>query len=320
MAGVSIAEYFGQRTDIDTGTPIAPVGAGSICPFMGGKTCTKTKPFCSVRNSNGKLWISCKNRLCSSIKNYPDPTNNQRDIWLPLSQYQKNILLKIAQTAFSPGLMPSNVAVRREVPLRVNEGSNYSADFIMTINDGRSPYPGPDRAVLEMQGGGETSNTGKLTRHITGWEQNHERTNALLRREINSVGIIETNAWRRQQEQFFVKGNVSLMTWKGYGIIFCVGELLYDYIHRKIARTAILPPLKDNNWTLAFIEICEDNDNPAQPGPIPLKIGRTIFTNYQTFVHALINQGEPSLEAFAGDFERLDGTPVAIQRDGNVFP
>jgi hypothetical protein len=74
----------------------------------------------------------------------------------------------------------------------------------------------------------------------------------------------------------------------------------------------VLPNLKEYNWTLALVEICEDTTNPVVPGPVPLKIGRIQFTNYQTFVHALINQGEPTPNAFTGKFDTLAGTTVNI--------
>ncbi|KWX73548.1 hypothetical protein [Paenibacillus jilunlii] len=318
MAGVTVAEYLGQRTDIDL-IKIEPAGQNELCPFMEGKLCHKKVPVCSIRNK-GKLWIVCENRLCSSKKTIPDPAypkNKNKKLKLPLSAYQKEVLLNIARASFSDTLNYSDVAVKREVSIKANDLNNYSADFVMTLHNGKTKLPGPDRVVLEMQGGGETSNTGLISNHLALWASDPHRTNEMLREEIKNVGTIETNAWRRQQEQFIVKGNVAMMTWKGYGIIFCVGELLYDYIWRKIENKAILPPLKEHNWTLAFLEICEDHNKTIVPGPLPLKIGRRLFTNYHTFVHALINQGEPSPETFAGEFDRLDGTVVNIPREGN---
>lgn len=49
--GVSVAEYYGQRTDIDTPI-ISPVNGQLLCPFTCGNTCKKLKsgnyPVCSV--------------------------------------------------------------------------------------------------------------------------------------------------------------------------------------------------------------------------------------------------------------------------------
>ena len=104
-----------------------------------------------------------------------------------------------------------------------------------------------------------------------------------------------------------------MKTWKGYGIAFCVGTILYDYLMNKLA-SANLPNLKEYNWTLAIIAIKEDDSAPAAPGPIPIKVdeSRMLFTNYQTFVQALINQGEPSLDAFRGEFINLNNEVVNI--------
>ena len=246
------------------------------------------------------MWIVCSDRLCNTKKD------------LPLCQHQQKILLDIARHLFGPGVTPDQVCVKREERLNVVEGTKYNADYIISLESGRSAYSGPDRMVLEMQGGGETSNTGKITDLLRNWEADNNRTNALLRTETEA-STLETNAWRRQQEQFIVKGNIAMKTWKGYGIAFCVGTVLYDYLMNKLAA-ANLPDLRNYNWTLAIIAIKEDDTNPAVAGPIPIMVdeNRMLFTNYQTFVQALINQGEPSLNAFRGEFLNLNNQPVNI--------
>ena len=316
----SVAEYYGQRTDIDTPV-IAPInipgkkpGTTSInwtptnpcpvCPFTSGNVCKKLKsgnePVCSVRKSDGTLWINCSERLCSTKKG------------LPLCDHQKNILLQTGQHIFSPTVTLDDICVKREVRLCVYEGTNYNADYIITVRGGRSNFSGPDRLVVEMQGGGETTNTGVQTQHIKNWKRVTAYSNALLRGETNA-STLETNAWRRQQEQFIVKGNIAMKTWKGYGIAFCVGTLLYDYLIGKLA-SANLPDLHNYNWTLALIAFKEDDSAPIVPGPIPLVVdeSRLLYTNYQTFVQALINQGEPTLDAFRGDFVTLNNTLITI--------
>jgi len=301
--GVSVAEYYGQRTDVDVPTIQPIVGAGN-CPFSSGNTCKKLKsgnpPVCSVRKPDGTMWIVCSDRLCNTKKD------------LPLCQHQQEILLDIARHLFGPGVTPDQVCVKREERLNVVEGTKYNADYIISLESGRSDYSGPDRMVLEMQGGGETSNTGRITDLLRNWETNPNRTNALLRMETEA-STLETNAWRRQQEQFIVKGNIAMKTWKGYGIAFCVGTVLYDYLMNKLA-SANLPDLRNYNWTLAIIAIKEDDSNPAVAGPIPIMVdeSRMLFTNYQTFVQALINQGEPSLDAFRGEFINLNNQQVNI--------
>lgn len=304
---VVIAEYLGQRTDVDD-VEIIPVEEGSEvqCPYMHGncsKVKKKLKPVCSVRKTDGTVWITCQHRLCATING-------------PLTDHQSGVLLDIARTVFHDSVRADEVCVRREVRMAVNDGTDYNADYIMTLTSGKSSFPGPDRFVLEMQGGGETSQTGRITNHVKLWEMATPRSNELLRQPI-AAGTIETNAWRRQQEQFIVKGNISMKTWKGYGIVFCVGAPLFDYLKNKLVD-ANLPNLRSFNWTLALIGFSESSEEEKQSGPLPYRVDneRLLFTNYQTFVQALINQGEPSLDAFSGIFMNLVGEEVLIPRDG----
>lgn len=315
--GVCVAEYLGQRTDVDAPiivpVTIPPKGAdGKIawgaacpqCPFSAGNVCKKLKsgnePVCSVRKTDGTLWINCSERLCSTKKD------------LPITPHQANILLQVGRHIFSPAVSIDDICVKREERLSVIEGTTYNADYIMTIRGGRSSFSGPDRLVVEMQGGGETTNTGVQTRHIQEWRIPPNTTNHFLRQETGASPL-ETNAWRRQQEQFIVKGNIAMKTWKGYGIAFCVGTLLFDYLMDKLA-SANLPNLHDFNWTLALISFKEDLSAPPTAGPIPLIVDedRLLYTNYQTFVQALINQGEPSLDAFRGPFINLNNEDIII--------
>ena len=301
--GVSVAEYFGQRTDVDYPI-IQPVEGEHLCPFSAGNVCKKLKsgnpPVCSVRKPDGTLWIVCSERLCATKKD------------LPLCEHQCKILHDIGRHIFSNDVTRADIVVKREERLNVVEGTKYNADYVISLAEGRTPYSGPDRLVLEMQGGGETTNTGKITRLINRWMDDENRTNDFLR-QPTEASTLETNAWRRQQEQFIVKGNIAMKTWKGYGIAFCVGTILFDYLMDKLA-SANLPDLHQYNWTLAMIGICEDRDAPVTAGPIPIKVdeSRMLFTNYQTFVQALINQGEPSLDAFRGDFLNLNNEAVYI--------
>lgn len=316
--GTSVAEYLGKRTDIDTPTitpiTIPPKVGRSInwtdtnpcptCPFTCGNPCKKLKsgnePVCSVRKSDGTLWINCSERLCSTKKD------------LPLNEHQRDILLQTGRHIFSEDVEAENICVKREERLSVIEGTTYNADYVITLREGRSEHSGPDRLILEMQGGGETTNTGVQTAHIQDWKHLEAYTNAFLREETGA-STLETNAWRRQQEQFIVKGNIAMKTWKGYGIAFCVGSLLYDYLMNKLA-SANLPDLRDYNWTLALITFKEDTSLPPTSGPIPLIVDedKLLYTNYQTFVQALINQGEPSLGAFKGSFVNLNNEDINI--------
>ena len=304
---VTVAEYLGKRTDVED--PITPIIEKAPCPFQSDNTCMKSynnkNPVCSVRKDGDEFWIVCQNRLCSTKKD------------IPLCEHQRTILLDIAQSIFNPRITAEQILVRREVPLKVNASGKkpYHADYIMTINEGKSPYPGPDRVILEMQGGGETSGTEKMTAVVKAWKNSAQPTNALLRKS-SGASPLETNAWRRQQEQFIVKGNIAMQTWKGCGMAFCVGTLLYKYLNDKIDFDS-LPKLKESNWTLAIVPIEEDKSSDPVAGPVPLKVNREkiVFTNYQTFVHALINQGVPNPAAFKGKFVNLMNQEKTIKLD-----
>ncbi len=315
--GVSVAEYLGQRTDVDTPT-IEPAFikpdsrnweryADDLprCPFTAGNICKKAKsgnePVCCVRKPDGTLWLNCSDRLCCTKQD------------LPLSAHQKSILYQVGRYIFSQDVQENDICVKREARLSVIEGTKYNADYVITLRSGRTDYSGPDRLILEMQGGGETTNTGVQTAHIKSWRDFGDRSNAFLRRQTDA-STLETNAWRRQQEQFIVKGNIAMKTWKGYGIAFCVGTLLFDYLKDKLAD-ANLPDLRDYNWTLALIAFKEDTSSAPTAGPIPLIVDedRLLYTNYQTFVQALINQGEPSLDAFRGTCITLNNETVIVR-------
>lgn len=302
---ISVAEYLGQRTDIEAPS-ILPCTATPTprCPFMN-DVCSKLampepkKPVCSVRTTDGTLWIVCKHRLCATKKN------------ILLSNYQIETLHQVAKTVFTSNIDLNNVLVKREERMPVAGRSMYSADFIMMARGLTNSSQGQSRIILEMQGGGETSQTGNISSHVGSWENNPTRTNEILSHGVSGPGAIVTNAWRRQQEQFIVKGNIAIQT--GGGLVFCVGTLLYDYLWTRV-KDATLRNLRNHNWSLALIGICEDNISPTSPGAIPLKIdtSRLLFTNYPTFVDVLTNQGDPCEDLFVGDFDVLDGSTVSV--------
>lgn len=326
---VTIAEYLGQRTDVDTLIiPILP-GTNPICPFMD-RTCDKASkskpvpPVCSVRKQDGTLWIVCEHRLCSTRqKKIQISDGKNKEVRNKLIDHQKDILLKVAKVIYQdPMLTNSEIGVRREVniPLadtdidtelgqntKSKKGFSYHADYVMRNFSGRGRV---DEVLLEMQGGGETSNTGNITDIISAWRKSPTPTNTQLR-QIAKASPLETNAWRRQQEQFLVKGNVVDQT--GGKIVFAVGSLLYDYLYRRFKK-ANLRNLKSHNWTLCILAFIEDKSLPIQPGPIPLTIDeeKTLFTNYSTFVRFLTDQGAPCPELFEGAFLKLDDTIETI--------
>ena len=197
--GVSVAEYLGQRTDVDTPT-IEPafikpdkrnwqIYENDLprCPFTAGNICKKAKsgnePVCCVRKPDGTLWLNCSDRLCCTKQD------------LDLSAHQRNILYQVGKHIFSNDVQEDDICVKREARLSVIEGTEYNADYIITLRGGRTYYSGPDRLVLEMQGGGETSNTGVQTAYIKTWRDSDVRSNDYLR-QPTGASTLETNAWR----------------------------------------------------------------------------------------------------------------------------
>lgn len=313
---VSIAEYLGQRTDVDQ--QIVPItkGVQVQCPFMD-RTCDKasksrnpTPPVCSVRKPDGTVWIVCEHRLCSTRqKKTIEIGGVSVKVENILVEHQQDILRKVAKKIYQDDeLLDSEIGVRREVTIPLPDSeNNYHADYVMRNFSKRGRT---DEVLLEMQGGGETSNTGAISRHIDEWAAMEFPTNEFLRRPAKA-NTIETNAWRRQQEQFLVKGNVVDQT--GGKIVFAVGSLLFDYLYKRF-RNANLRDLKAHNWTLCILAFKEDTTQAPQPGPIPLVIddSKTLFTNYSTFVRFLTDQGAPCPELFEGDFLRLDNSIIKI--------
>lgn len=311
-----VAEYLGQRTDVAEPT-IVPAASDAMCPFMN-SSCSKIaqgfKPVCSVRKKDGTLWLSCRNRLCSSKKTPVGATQKVKK-QIPLSDYQKKILLEIAQTIFSSEVTFSDIAIKREVKIPIVENQSYSADYVMRWKNPLPNYQGPDSVILEMQGGGETTNTGKLTRHIQEWENSSEFTNKMLATDIKAVGTLETNAWRRQQEQFIIKGNIAIRS--NGGMVIAIGTLLFDYLNTRLSASVASSELKKthtDNWNLALVTFAE-NKNHTGAGPIPLEVdpARVLFTDYLSFVEILITQGAGLETLFNSNFEDLEnGNPLVL--------
>lgn len=308
---VSVAEYLGQRTDIDD-VQINPVLLGSFseCPFMDSHCAKLTKnlqPVCSVKKKNGDLWIVCEHRLCATPKNRTLPNKKKRKA--ALVQHQTELLWNIAQTVYKGEFTKDDIVINREVPVPIEEtGGCYKADYIMR---NISPYSKIDEILLEMQGGGETSETKHISNHVKTWSELSTPTNKYLSQIITKPNSIETNAWRRQQEQFLVKGNIVNQT--GGKIVFAIGSLIYDYLIPRISGSK-LRDLREHNWTLCLISIIEDTSQEIKYGPIPLKIDkdRLLFTNYSTFVRTLTDQGGPEPSIFKGEFLSLTGKDISL--------
>lgn len=294
---VRIAEYLGKSVAHYPNT-IQPAEGNENCPFMN-QTCSKlvkgNKPVCSVQKADGENWIVCSHRLCSTLPN------------VPLSEYQSNVLSEVAKCVFGEDVDLSDIVIKREVTIPVIGASKYHADYVMMNIGSSGRTNGQTKFVLEMQGGGETSSTGAITRLIDEWEHNNNRSNEELFQMVSANPIV-TNAWRRQQEQFIVKGNIAHQT--GGGLVFCVGGPLYDYLFQRVENSN-LRDLRNHNWTLALLAFHESY-NPDGTITYKLDEGRQLFTNYTSFLQVLINQGEPHPEMFKGEFERLSGGQIQI--------
>jgi hypothetical protein len=307
---VIIAEYLGQRTDIDYPiiSPAKPK-SGALCPFMD-RACDKNAkgyhPVCSVRKPDGELWINCEHRLCAT---YSKKKVGKKDVEIGLVDHQIDILNKVATTIYPNNFKLDDIGVRREVPIPLDETRkhNYHADYIMRNFTNNSKV---DEILLEMQGGGECS--GSTASHMLDWENSTNRDNALLRTPTSKASVMVTNAWRRQQEQFLVKGNVVSQT--GGKIVFAVGSLINKYLQNKFKNTN-LTDLRKHNWTLCILPFKEDKSQPAQHGAIPLEVDEEnlLFTNYSTFVRFLTDQGVPSPEIFEGDFISLKNQTITVK-------
>lgn len=307
---VIVAEYLGVRTDRGHTIPPIEVSKGPSgvkpflhCPFKN-SYCDKArrgdKPVCSLRDSNtGELWIVCSHRLCATQKGkVKEP--------IPLNDHQKSVLLHVAQHIYDKDIQPSDVLVNREVQIPVTPDSDYSADYVMwrRTPDLATSYNPQRPVILEMQGGGETTSTGDLTAHITNWENG----TVDLTRPVSKTAPLVTNAWRRQQEQFLVKGNAAMLT--GGRMVFCIGSMIYHYLMPRLRSTTIFPSLQNANWSLALLTFVEDTSDPPPDRPdcaplsIPLKIDQnlSLFTNYSFFVQAITNQGSPCNSIFEGPF------------------
>ena len=299
-AMVKIAEYYGQRTDSDV--EIKPIKGRAPCQFAR-INCLKlienNKPVCCVRRGTD-LWIVCRHRLCSS--------GGER-----LSTHQQNILLQVGKEAFGSDVTAQDVAYKKEVPLPIHgTRSTYHGDFILAYLGDSSKRRAPSKLFVEMQGGGETSGTGTITRQVKRWESTAHKINSMLSQNLSKVGIVHTNAWRRQQEQLLLKGNIASQS--GYGIVLCVGDILYDYIKQKLNNFTRLPQLRNARWDFALFVFDEVSELDNAKGPIKFKLNpeKSIFTSFHAFSNALVNQGTALPDVFVGEFKTLKGEAVTL--------
>lgn len=298
---VTIAEYLGKRTDSTTQIEPVPIPFARpipACPFnklpckkMDKKTGANF-PICSLRRGN-ELYIVCEHRLAS--------TSGDQD--LPLSPYQAKMLLTLAREVLNEDVKPEQVLYKAEVVMK----SRSKADYMLSVSSDVSETYGPRKLIVEMQGGGETNNTGTMSRHIKQWTNSDTPTNAFLSAPLGEVSPIQTNAWRRLQEQIFSKASVAVLSQCGF--VACIGTIIYDSMSTKLNGFGSIQMEKSDKWNVAFLTYCEDRDGPAIGETIPLKIdySRVVYTTYDKLVNKLITRGIPDPDAFEKGWKTLSG-------------
>ena len=292
---ISVAEYLGQRTDVDTPTIIPSALNPTLvptCPFMG-KPCSKLggkvwyHPICSVRE-NGVVFVVCPDRLI--------PARAQS-----LTPSHVAVLANVAQVLF-PGVEVEHVGYRRQVGVSLGEANKNRVilDYVLRVSDHSSFDAGPRQVILEVQGGGETSNTGTITRHVAEWAAQSPRTNAHLRRPLTGVGAIRNNAWKRQLEQMLRKAPLA-DRFSG-AVALVMGEYLYKYVRGSVP---VGGPFR-SDWHIALLSVGEGTTRT--PGAVPLDVVTdAVFMTFAEFVAAIQDYPLPATmrNPFAGIYRTL---------------
>lgn len=310
---VRIAEYLGQKTDSDTPiipSPIPIEGERHLsprCPFND-NPCTKMKlernanhPICSLRKSNGAYYIVCNNRLISTDVS-------------KITSYQIEMLLRTAQSVFNPAILPHQIGYKSEVRIRTSDSNRgtHTADFVLAVVDPSLVTMGPRRLIVEVQGGGETNATGSITRLVEQWLV-HENPSNMILSESSNAGTIETNAWRRLQEQLFAKATTAQKS--GYGFAALIGGVIIDYIERMLPglKSIAINP-EDSGWNVAFIVFKEEKSKIPSQNYIELVVDkeRCIYTTLELLFSEMAKRGQIDQNAFTGEFTTLTGIKVIV--------
>jgi hypothetical protein len=289
---LSVAEYLAQRTDVDTPS-IYPTTLGErpapMCPFVG-TTCSKLdrtnpqQPVCTVRTPDGRPWIVCTNRLI------PSKTNT-------ITPYHTAVLGGVAEILF-PGADPVDIGFKPQQGVTMDDGKRVVLDYVLRTRE--EQFHGRSKAILEIQGGGETNSTGFITRHLQVWAASRPRNNELLRQTVPQASPIPNNAWKRQLEQMFRKVPIALRFNAGFALV--MGELLYNYVSGGLGASGDY----SHEWEIALISIGETPS--AQNGPLRIdRVVNSSFLSFDQFIHAVRNFPLPDemVDPFAGDFRSL---------------
>lgn len=250
-----------------------------------------------MRAPNGKAWIVCTDRLI------PAKTNT-------ITPYHIAALNSVAQTLF-PGIYSGDVGYRRQVSITVGKGKRVVLDYVLDARPAN--HSGPDKVILEIQGGGETSSTGEMTKHVARWAKESRPTNVLLRQSLPKVGIIPNNAWKRQLEQIGRKYAVA----KRFGGAFALvmGEVFFAYVRSLFPQDCPYFP----EWEIAFVSLSETESKLS--GSIPIdNVSEAIFMTYDNFVNAVIgNYPLPSVmsDPFDGIYTTFRNEEYQV-KDGKI--
>ena len=232
-------------------------------------------------------------------------------------------LASIAQTVF-PGVSNKDLGYRRQVGINLNPGRLY-LDYVLHVAPSAAYTSGPGRVILEVQGGGETSNTGTITRYVEDWINHGTPKNAFLAQPLNTKnlrahlgitkvnvpGIIPNNAWKRQLDQILKKAVIA-NHFSGAFALVC-GDVLYDYIRRSIPVGGAFFP----GWQVALIGVSEvPAVSPVTPGsPLAItNVTKAVFMTFADFLAALQGfQVSTSIpDPFNGNFDTLTNQKFTV--------
>jgi hypothetical protein len=311
---LSIAEYLGYRTDALSPDIIPSSLEGTIvptCPFSG-SPCIKlnssdpSHPICSVRQGPD-IFIVCSNRLIPAQAKTITSSHIQA-------------INSISKVLF-PGVNSRNIGFRRQIGT-----AGLYLDYLLTVNPSIGGLTSPNRVILEVQGGGETSSTGTITRYVNDWASLNNPTNVFLSQtldtkflkshlnlgkstRVNLPGIIPNNAWKRQLDQIIKKTIISKFFSGGFALV--MGDLLFKYVKKSI-------PIQNSyfdGWEVALIGISEDTSNPPTSGPIPIThvLDITFMTQLE-FIEALHSYTPPvgTADPFLGEYVTLQNSTFSI--------
>ncbi len=285
---VNILEYLGKRTT-DSIVPWVLGDPIVECPFFDGPCAkisrrTPQKPICSVE-SDGRLWITCEHRLLTS-KN------------VPISHpYLSNRITEIAEILWGHPLNMSNVAVSREHNI-----AGFNADYVFALNPQWKVHNVPLRYSMEVQGGGDTTQTGNLTRHVDAWES--DRDGHQLDGNVSGVQPNVLNVWKRMLSQLITKGLAATRMRQGVGCI--IGDKLFDEIQNRTGWTSLAAP-EDGyvDFVVISYSAAESNESPVNLVPDHTRMIRSTF---QMFLDQMRRGGVDA--DFSGRYEALDGRSV----------